>query len=305
MQTAEITSEDLSASVIAVPPLCRAADLTIDREQNRRLIAHLEKGGVRTLLYGGNANLYNIAVSEYALLLELLRDEVKEDTLVIPSVGPFYGNIVDQAELLRDSGFPAAMVLPTLFPANPAGVATAVRHFVERARIKAILYIKDDAYITPELVAELVADGLVSCIKYAVVRKDPAHDDYLRDLIERVDRRMVVSGIGEQPAIVHMRDFGLVSFTSGCVCIAPSQSMRMLDCIKAKNFVEAEKIRATFSGLEDLRNTHGPIPVLHHAVALAEIAETGSLLPLMADLGNDLMGPIEGAAVALLKSSGV
>ena len=56
MQTAEITSEDLSASVIAVPPLCRAADLTIDREQNRRLIAHLEKGGVRTLLYGGNAN---------------------------------------------------------------------------------------------------------------------------------------------------------------------------------------------------------------------------------------------------------
>ena len=300
MQTSEIISEDLASSVIAVPPLCRAADLKIDCEQNRRVIAHIEEGGVRTLLYGGNANLYNIAVSEYALLLKLLREETGADTLVIPSVGPFYGNIIDQAVLLKDSGFLTAMVLPTLFPAKPSGVATAIRHFVERSGIKAVLYIKDDAYITPELVSELVTDGLISFIKYAVVREDPSQDDYLRNLLERVDSRMVVSGIGEQPAIVHMRDFDLVSFTSGCVCLAPAESMRMLAAIQSQDFMQAESIRRMFSGLEDLRNTHGPIPVLHHAVTLADVAQTGPHLPLMDELEGHLMGPIEAEAKALL-----
>ena len=300
MQTSEIISEDLASSVIAVPPLCRAADLKIDCEQNRRVIAHIEEGGVRTLLYGGNANLYNIAVSEYALLLKLLREETGADTLVIPSVGPFYGNIIDQAVLLKDSGFLTAMVLPTLFPAKPSGVATAIRHFVERSGIKAVLYIKDDAYITPELVSELVTDGLISFIKYAVVREDPSQDDYLRNLLERVDSRMVVSGIGEQPAIVHMRDFDLVSFTSGCVCLAPAESMRMLAAIQSQDFMQAESIRRIFSGLEDLRNTHGPIPVLHHAVTLADVAQTGPHLPLMDELEGHLMGPIEAEAKALL-----
>ena len=299
MQTSEIISEDLASSVIAVPPLCRAADLKIDCEQNRRVIAHIEEGGVRTLLYGGNANLYNIAVSEYALLLKLLREETGADTLVIPSVGPFYGNIIDQAVLLKDSGFLTAMVLPTLFPAKPSGVATAIRHFVERSGIKAVLYIKDDAYITPELVSELVTDGLISFIKYAVVREDPSQDDYLRNLLERVDSRMVVSGIGEQPAIVHMRDFDLVSFTSGCVCLAPAESMRMLAAIQSQDFMQAESIRRMFSGLEDLRNTHGPIPVLHHAVTLADVAQTGPHLPLMDELEGHLMGPIEAEAKAL------
>ena len=36
-----------------------------------------------------------------------------------------------------------------------------------------------------------------------------------------VDRSLVVSGMGELPAIIHLRDFGLAGFTSGCVCIAP------------------------------------------------------------------------------------
>ena len=42
----------LSSSVIAVPPLCRNKDFDIDVNENRKLISHLEKGGVRVLLYG-------------------------------------------------------------------------------------------------------------------------------------------------------------------------------------------------------------------------------------------------------------
>ncbi len=300
MQTTAITPTDLRRSVIAVPPLCRKPDLTLDDAENTRLIRHLESGGVNTLLYGGNANLYNIAVSEYAQLLAYLAGAAAENTLVVPAVGPLYGTMMDQAAILRDFQFPTAMVLPTLFPSKPEGVATGVRHFVEKAGIPAVLYMKDPGYITPELAASLVNDGLISWIKYAIVRDDPADDPILKKLTGLVNPEIIVSGIGEQPAIVHLRDFGCVGFTAGCVCVAPSLSTRLLKAIQSGDFDQAESLRRQFLPLEDLRNAHSPILVLHHAVALAGVAETGPVLPLLTGLPSELLPAIEQAAKALL-----
>ena len=300
MQTTAITYDDLRSSVISVPPLARKADLTLNDEANTRLIKHLESGGVRTFLYGGNANLYNIAISEFPRLLDYLAGAVAPTSIVVPSVGPFYGSIIDQADILKQFSFPTAMILPTLFPAKPAGVQTAVRHFVERAGIPAVLYIKDAGYITPEAAAQLVDEGLISWIKYAIVQPDPAVDPYLSKLIGLVDKKLIVSGIGEQPAIEHLRDFGITGFTSGCVCVAPAKSMAMMRAIHAGDYTTAAAIREEFSPLEDLRNTHGPIPVLHHAVALSGVADTGPFLPLLAPLPDALLPGIESAAKALL-----
>ena len=41
-----ITTADLQASIIAVPPLCRDAALRANAAENERLIRHLETGGV-------------------------------------------------------------------------------------------------------------------------------------------------------------------------------------------------------------------------------------------------------------------
>ncbi len=300
MKTTPITPSDLRNSVVAVPPLCRKADLTLAHEENTKLIRHLEAGGVTTLLYGGNANLYNIAVSEYPALLEYLADAAAAETLIVPSVGPFYGSIVDQADILKRFSFPTAMILPTLFPAKPAGVQIAVREFVKRSGIPAVLYIKDDAYITPEAAAELVKEGLISWIKYAIVREDPSVDPYLSKLVQLVDPSIIVSGIGEQPAIIHVRDFGVTGYTSGCVCVAPKPSAQMLKAIYSRDFDQAEILRAKFGALEDLRNAHGPIPVLHHAVQLAGVAETGPFLPLLAPRADDHLLGIKTAAKDLL-----
>ena len=291
---------DLRSSVIAVPPLCRNADLSLSRDENAKLVNHMYAGGIRTLLYGGNANLYNIAPSEYPALLTMLREIAPEDLWMVPSVGPMYGTAMDQAAMLKDHEFPTAMLLPTLFPSKPAGVATAIRHFVERSGLKAVLYIKDESYITPELAASLVNDGLISWIKYAVVKPDPAQDAYLSKLITLVNTDMIVSGIGEQPAIIHLRDFGITGFTAGCVCIKPQLSTDMLHAIQAGDYAKAEQIRQIFLPLEDQRNAHSPILVLHHAVALAGIAQTGPALPLLTDLPADLLPGIEKAAKELL-----
>src|SRR5688572_20211811 len=105
MDTRQMTPATLAASVIAVPPVARDARLTWNVAENVRLIRHLEAGGVTTLLYGGNAALAHVAISEYAALLSLLTDAVSSQTVVVPSVGPTYGMMMDQATILRDFPF--------------------------------------------------------------------------------------------------------------------------------------------------------------------------------------------------------
>ena len=66
-------------------------------------------------------------------------------------------------------------------------------------------------------------------IKYAVVRADPAVDPYLDELLARVDRKFVISGIGERPAVLHVEQWGLPGFTTGSGCVAPALSQRVFD----------------------------------------------------------------------------
>ena len=117
-----------------------------------------------------------------------------------------------------------------------------------------------------------------------------------------VDPSLIVSGIGEQPAVQHMRDFGLASFTSGCVCVAPRLSMKMLAALRAKDYESAEGFRTIFQPLEDLRNAIHPIRVLHSALSLAGIAETGPILPLLDEIGVQESAEVRSAATKLLEA---
>ena len=284
MNTQSVTPETLSASVISVPPLARNVDGSLNRDENQKLVRHLESGGISTLLYGGNAILYHVAISEYADLLGLLAEVAGDKTLMIPSVGPGFGTMMDQAWIIREFSFPTAMILPTRDVCTSDGVAAAVRQFVEAAGIPAVLYIKHDGFIEVNTVKRLMDDGLLSWIKYAIVRDDTADDDYLRQLVDTVDPSRIVSGIGEQPAIVHLRDFGVRSFTSGCVCVAPGLSMEMLRAIQDGDFETADRIRSAFRPLEDRRNAINPVRVLHTAITLSGIADMGPILPLLSEI---------------------
>ena len=286
MNNAPITPEVLVNSVIAVPPLARDADLKVCPIENAKIMRHLEAGGVRTLLYGGNAMFYHIGLGEYAETLAMLQEHAGGDTTVVPSVGPAYGTSMDQVAILRDFDFPTAMVLPARDIATPAGCATGIRKLAEAYGKPIVLYIKFEGYLEPEDAKSLVEDGIVNWIKYAIVREDPGQDDYLSKLVDCVDRSIIVSGIGEQPAITHINRFGVQSFTSGCVCVAPGLSMKMLQALKAGNLEGAESIRQTFKPLEDLRNNINPIRVLHSAVAETGIAETGPILPLLDEVND-------------------
>jgi dihydrodipicolinate synthase/N-acetylneuraminate lyase len=304
MITTPLTPAHFTRSVMAVPPLARRPDGTLAEDANGRVIRHLEAGGVTLLLYGGNANFYHLSLGEYDAALSMLARLAGPESLVVPSAGPTYGLLMEQAKTIRRHSFPTVMVLPQQGITTSLGVANGIRAFADAVGLPVVVYVKNDGYIEPEEIAALDSEGLVSAIKYAVVRNDTATDPYLRKLVSLVDTSKVISGIGEQPAIVHTRDFGLAGFTSGCVCVAPRLSQTMLAAVQRQDWVEAERIRAIFRPLEDLRNAIHPIRVLHQAVESAGIADTGPLLPLLTNVEATHVPAIADAARVLLAANG-
>src|SRR5258706_2199803 len=123
----------LTESVLAVPPLCRKADLTLNAAENVKLIRHIESGGITTLLYGGNANFYHLPLSEYDEALSLLEESAAKTTLVIPSAGPAFGTMMDQAKILRRPKYPTVMLLPQTRITTSAGGAERGRGGVPAA----------------------------------------------------------------------------------------------------------------------------------------------------------------------------
>ena len=131
MKNAPFSAAQLRESVIAVPPLARNSSFAICEQENRKIIRFLEAGGIRSLLYGGNAVLYHARLSEYASLLQMLAEIASEETVVVPSLGPAFGLAMDQAAILREHNFSTAMLLPSRDAVDQVGIATGVRKLAE------------------------------------------------------------------------------------------------------------------------------------------------------------------------------
>ncbi len=305
MRTRGVHHDDF-AGVFAVPPLARRRDARrgLDFGQNDRIVAHILQGGISRLVWGGNAFLYHVTLEEYASLTTWMSD-LDDRIWAIPSLGPSFGRAMDQAPILRRYAFPAAMLLPCQDPRDAEGLEAGVREIADAAGMPLILYLKDERGFGSHLeagldaVARLVEAGTVVGIKYAVVRDDPAADPYLEGLLTRVNRRLVVSGMGERPAIIHLQRFGLPGFTTGSGCVAPALSQALFDACRRAEWDAADSLRSTFLPLEDLRDAWGPAPVLHAAVDLAGIAATGAIPPYVSEPGESRRTAIREAAGVL------
>jgi 4-hydroxy-tetrahydrodipicolinate synthase len=301
MKITPVTPADLAASVLSVPPLARRADLTIDPAQNARLLDHLRSGGVHTFMYGGNANVYNMGVADLRAIAEMLIKLSGDGDWIIPSVGSDYGKALEQIAMMRVYPFPTVMVLPHKAQSTPAGVAIGIRKLADAYGKPVIAYVKDEGYVEAADIGRLAKDGAICAIKYAIVRDDPSKDAFLSELVNNVDRNIVISGIGERPAIDHLTKFGLQAFTSGSVCVAPGLSMSILRALKRGDMAEAQRVRALFIPLEDQRDAHSPLRVLHDAVRLAGICNTGPMQPYLTSFTEPkIVAGIEKAAKELL-----
>src|SRR5580700_11736250 len=297
--------------VYPVPPLARKRDArrSLDFVQNEKILRHLQKHGITNVVYGGNAFLYHVTLSEYHDLLEWAGGFTREFSIV-PAVGPSYGRAMDQAPLVRRHRFRSLLVLPCSDPRDAAGLETGLREIAEACGVPLSVYIKHEADFGPDrdagldAVGRLVDGKVCGSIKYAVVRKDPKEDAYLASLLRRVPADRVISGIGERPAIVHLRDFKLNGFTTGSGVLAPRLSLDLLNACARKDYAAAEEIRRAFLPLEDLRDAWGAAPVLHASVEAAGLAETGSVPPFVSPVPALQVEQLRPIARALLERNG-
>jgi dihydrodipicolinate synthase/N-acetylneuraminate lyase len=219
---------------------------------------------------------------------------------VIPAIGPDYGKMLDQARILAQTSYRTAMVLPLAGFTTSEGVETGLTRIVDTAGIPLTLYIKSENYVDVDTLARLVERGTLIAVKYAIVRDNPAEDAYLRRLLRSVPAAKVVSGMGERPALVHVRDFGLAAWTTGSGCIASHAVTALLHAAKAGRMEEAQRIYDAFMPLETLRDDISLIRVLHDAVTFSKIAEMGPMLPLLSSSPQEDHASIDQATQALL-----
>jgi len=298
--------EDLRG-VFAVPPLSRRNDekRSLDFEQNDLIARHIVRGGVTRLLYGGNAFLYHVTLAEYESLLDWLAS-LGDDLWVIPSLGPSFGRAMDQAELLKKYRFPCAMILPCADPRDAEGLERGLREVAQVAAMPLVAYLKDETNFGADreagldAVARLIEDGVCSWIKYAVIRANPSDDAYLGSLLRRVPRERVISGIGERPAIVHLREWKLPGFTTGSGCLAPGLSADVFRACSRGDYETAASLREAFIPHEDLRDAWGPSRVLHYATDLAGVAHTGPVPPFLSPLSTEQLETLAPVASALV-----
>jgi dihydrodipicolinate synthase/N-acetylneuraminate lyase len=284
---------DLSG-VYAVPPLPRRRDerRTLDFHAAEAVARHIEAGGITRFLYGGNAFLYHVSLDDFAALIDWLAG-FPATRWPIPSIGPSFGRAIDQARLVRKHSFPAVMMLPCADPRDARGLEAGMREIAHAAGTPLILYLKsEDAFGAAreeglDAIGRLLDDGTAMAIKYAVVRDDPGADPYLDGLLRRVERRRVISGMGERPAIEHLRDYRLGGLTTGSGCIAPRSCQTLFAAAGAGDWTRAAALREAFMPLEDLRDLWGPARVLHHATELAGVASTGAIPPYVSALDED------------------
>jgi len=236
--------------IYPVPPLARRSDAkrSLDFDANMKIFRHLVDNGVTRIVYGGNAFLYQITMAEYAELTDWLGG-LKNQATIIPAVGSSYGRAMDQAPLIRRYGFPSVLVLPTGDPRDAIGMERGMHEIANACGVPLMLYVKHeldygadiDAGI--EAIGRLVDSKVCAGIKYAIVRKDPAEDAYLARLVQHVDPLKIISGIGERPAVTHLRKFKLSGFTtgSGVVC-----RERLLDVAAKSIELRTQIASATF-----------------------------------------------------------
>jgi hypothetical protein len=294
MRTQGIALSDWQG-VFSVPSFARQRDSrrSPDWPQNQRLFDHIRSGGITRFLYGGNAFLYHMNLADYADLLSWLAGQA-DDCWCIPSAGPSFGRLEDQAPLLRRHRFPLVMHLPCADPRDASGLEAGLRDFAHAAGTPLLLYVKDrDNFGANHLagldaIARLIDSGVALGIKYAVVQDPISPDPYLSALLARVPRHLVLSGMGERPALTHLRDFGLPGYTTGSGCLAPARTQAMFEACQAQNWDAAASLRSHFLPLEELRDAHGPARVLHAATTLSGLADLGPIPPFVSALDPSL-----------------
>lgn len=303
MKTSAVTPADLIASVIAIPPLARDAEGQPSATENRKLLAWLAGAGIRSYLYGGIANFFNVRVSEFPSVLDAIEAYAGPDDWVIPSIGPDFGKAMDQVAILKGRDFPTAMLLP-FAPVMPAGVATGLRRLADAYGRPLMLFFQSAEYLKPWDIAALLADGVLCTVEFGIHPTATGENPFLAELLQLVGGTSHIIDARGEASIVHTAKYGLRGFTSGMSALAPQLSAALLTAVADGRLDQAAALAEKFLVLAKLRATHSFVSVLYDALRFASIADPGVVGPFYAPITDPtVLAEISEAAIGLKNTS--
>jgi 4-hydroxy-tetrahydrodipicolinate synthase len=303
MKTTAVTPADLVSSIIALPPIARTREGRINKAENIRITEWLASARVSAFMYGGVANLFNAALSEYDAVLDLVEEIAPGDAWVIPAIGGDYGKAMEQVAILRQRSFPTAILLP-FAPIQAKGVATGLRRLSDRCGRPLMVFFKSAEYLEPADIAALISDGVLCGVEYGIAADEHGESPYLARLLELTGAaERIIDGSGEK-TIVGNAPFGLRGYTSGSGLIAPHLSMGIFDAVKRGDLKLAESLYEAFRPFDALRGLYSPIVTVHDGVRCAGIADTGPIGPFFEPISDpDALTEITACALRLKQAS--
>jgi dihydrodipicolinate synthase/N-acetylneuraminate lyase len=197
---------------------------------------------------------------------------------MVPSIGGDYGKAFDQVVLLRERGFPTAILLP-FFLVQPRGVATGIRKLADAYGKPLMIFFKSTDYLRAEDIAALMKDGALCAVEYGLAPDEGGRSPHLEALLDLIgSAERLIDGAGEK-TIVGNSKFGIQGYTSGSGLLAPHLSMALLAAVKRGDRPAIEALSCHFLAFEAARAAYSAIPVVHAALRLVGIADTGPMGP--------------------------
>lgn len=248
MELEGLRSKLSGVAAVAVTPF--HDDLEIDEPALRRVVRHLDDGGVDTIVAGGGtAEYYALTPDERRNVSRIAIDEANNSPVIV-SVGLDAAGAAKVAREAEADGAAGIMVHQPIHPyIHEDGYASYYRTICDAVSIGVVAYVRDPN-VSTELLADIAGIENVVGVKYAVndVRRFGTMVEHLE---QEVDVTWVC-GTAEAWAPFFWLA-GATGFTSGIANFAVQESLALRDALRAG---DVERIRSLWKRLrpvEDLR----------------------------------------------------
>ena len=215
----------------------------------RRLFRRVADSGIRVLLpCAGSAEFHSLTTDEIVQVLEVARDEVASDVLVIAPAGGAISDVEDSLQRYQSAGADAVLMMPMGFPyMSDCGVKDYLVRVLDSSPLPLLVY-KKGPHPSDELLVELASHSNFVGVKYAVNDLDA----FRRFALATSDSLVQICGTAERFAPFFMLA-GATGFTSGAANLCPRLALAMHAAIEDGDWLEAMQLQDIIRPIEDYR----------------------------------------------------
>ena len=268
--------------VVAITP--RRPDLTLDLEGVRSNARYLRDHGVQVAMPEcGTGLVYDATLAEYEAVVGTWMEEVGNELLLVPGIGPGYGRALEMGYIARSLGVAGVMIMPVVGPASAAGVEEGMRRIAQQVALPTVLYQRRLDLMPVDQVVRLCRLDEVVGLKYAV--NDTGA--FAAIAAQAGQDAAMLCGMAEEPCLDYLERGGL-GFSSGMANFVPRLSLALLRAFGQGKLAEARRLRDLMVPFEDLRAERGARysgSALHAAMHVAGLAG-GPVIPFAEDVAS-------------------